>query len=141
MKQLIVLAAVLPLLLVFMMQYTLDQKNQDAISALQQQVYTAKEQARQAGCFTEEIKSQLRSRINTTLGIPEKDIVIAATETPRYRMNTFGETVERGMIHYRVSIPLDKLMAGNRMFGIKDEDNKTVYTVEGVAASERLPAY
>ena len=62
MKQLIVLAAILPLMLIFMAQYTLDQKNSATISILQEQVYTAKEKAKQEGCFTEEIKNELKEK-------------------------------------------------------------------------------
>ena len=46
MKQLIVLAAVLPILLLFMSQYCLDQKNSRIMNDFQQEVYTAKEKAK-----------------------------------------------------------------------------------------------
>jgi hypothetical protein len=138
-KQLIVLAAILPLMLIFMAQYTLDQKNSVAINTLQEKVYTAKEQAKQEGCFTEEIKRELKANISLALGIEENDISITATETRQYRINYFDSSRERGLIHYSVSIPIDKIMAGGRLLGIRDEDNTTLYTVEGTTASERLP--
>ena len=107
MKQLIVLLGVLPLLLIFMMQYTLDQKNSTAISLLQEQVYTAKEQAKQEGYFTPEIRQELRKNISRSLDIPEEEIIIEATETRKYRLNYFDESGERGIIHYEVSVPIN----------------------------------
>ena len=139
MKQLIVLLGVLPLLMVFMMQYTLDQKNSIAVSRLQEQVYTAKEQARQEGCFTPAIKASLKAEIGRTFGIPEEEIVIEATETRQYRLNYFDPTGQRGVIHYRVSVPLKNLMAGTHLLGIDKELNEGVYTISGTAASEYIP--
>ena len=139
MKQLIVLTAILPLLLVFMAQYTLDQKNTFALHQLQEQVYAARELAKQEGCFTEEIQKELRAGISEALGIDESQIEIEATTTRQYRINYFDENRQRGMIHYRVSIPIDKIMAGGSLLGIRDSDNATIYTVEGSTASERLP--
>ncbi|MDD2215977.1 MAG: hypothetical protein PHE41_05350 [Eubacteriales bacterium] len=139
MKQLIVLAAVLPLMLIFLAQYTLDQKNNAIISTLQQQVYTAKEKAKQEGCFTEEIKRELRDQISFDLGIESEEILIIATETRQYRINYFDEHGKRGLIHYRVSVPIDRVMAGGRLLGIQKEKNRTLFTVEGSTASERLP--
>ncbi|MDO4553038.1 MAG: hypothetical protein Q4C22_05825 [Bacillota bacterium] len=138
MKQLIVLAGVLPLLLVFMMQYTLDQKNSASVSWLQEQVYTAKEQAKQEGYFSEEITEALRENISRGLGISPEEVVIVATDTPRYRVNSFAGSQERGLIEYSVSVPIEKVMAGGRLFGIREEENRAVYTIEGVTASERL---
>lgn len=139
MKQFIVLAAILPLMLVLMAQYTLDQKNSIASSTLQELVGNAKEQAKQEGCFTEEIKNELKSDISIALGIETDDIIIVATETRQYRINYFDMCRERGLIHYSVSIPIDKVMAGGRLLGIADEDNTAFCTVEGSTASERLP--
>jgi len=138
-KQLIVLAAILPLMLIFMAQFTLEQKNSAIINALQQQVYTAKEEAKQEGCFTSAITEQLKSNIHTKLGVPEQDILVVATETPQYRINYFDPAGERGMIHYSVSVPIAKIMAGGKLLGIPSEQNKGVYTIEGTTASEKLP--
>lgn len=139
MKQFIVLAAILPLMLIFITQYTLDQKNSAAINTLQQIVYTAKEQARQEGCFSDTIIRELKEDISLALGIEEEDIVITATENRQYRINYFDTGEERGLIHYSVSVPIDKVMAGGILFGIGDENNTALYTVEGTTASERLP--
>lgn len=139
MKQLIVLAAILPLLLVFMAQYTLDQKNSLTYNLLQEQVYLAKEQAKQEGYFSEDIQEKLKKDIGDALGISRDEIIIEATETRQYRLNYFDGDRERGIIHYRVSIPIEKIMAGGKLMGIQSHENTTYYTIEGSTASERLP--
>lgn len=139
MKQLIVLTAILPLMLLFVAQFTLEQKNNYIINDFQQQVYTAKERAKQEGCFTQEIIEELKENISNNLGISESDIAITATETPKYRINYYDPSKERGLIHYSVSIPIDKIMAGGRLLGVPPEENKAIYVVEGTTVSEKLP--
>lgn len=139
MKQLIVLTAVLPLMLVFMMQFTLDQKNNASMNILQEQVYTAKEKAKQEGCFTRDIIEDLKSEISVRLNISKEDVTVNATTSPKYRVNYFDPNRERGVIRYSVSVPIDKIMAGGSLFGITQQSNKGIYTVEGTTASERLP--
>ena len=135
MKQLIVLMGVLPILLAFLMQYSLDQRNSDNISRLQEYEYQAKEQAKQKGCFTPEIREELIGKIERTFDIDEEDMIIELEEIPKYRTSVFDE---RELIHYRISVPIDKIMAGNRFFGISDEENRGMYTIESWTASELL---
>ena len=139
MKQLIVLAGVLPILLLFLAQYTLDQKNSAAVSFVQEQVYTAKEQAKQEGCFTPAIQEELKGKISEKLSLAAEDILIEATESRHYRTNGFQGWGGRGLIHYKVSIPIEKVMAGGTLLGIGPKENRGYYVVEGSAASERLP--
>ena len=142
MKNFIVLAAVLPLLLVFLVQFTLDQRNSANIGRFQEYVYAAKEQAKQEGYFTEEIRSELRQNIAKTFEITEDEIIIEASSTPQYRVNEYlgnGKESGRGMIHYKIGVPINKLMAGRRLFGIKEEENRGMYVIESYTASERLP--
>ena len=135
MKQLIVLMGVLPILLVFLMQYSLDQQNSDNISRFQEYVYQAKEQAKQKGYFTPEIKEEMIGKIESAFDVDEEDIVIEAEEVPQYRTSVFDE---RELIHYKVSVPIDRIMAGNRFLGIPDEENRGMYTIESWTASELL---
>lgn len=143
MKNLIVLAAVLPFLLLFMMQFTLDQKNSANIGRFQSYVYTAKEEAKQKGCFTDEIENRMREKIARDFEIDQNEIQVEATKEVQYRINQFeneGEKIPtRGMIYYRVAVPIEKVIAGNRFFGIKDKENKGEYIIESYTASERLP--
>lgn len=135
MKQLIVLMGVLPIMLIFLFQYTLDQKNNDNISALQEIVYQSKEQAKQEGCFTSEIKEEMIGKIEKNFDITEDEMEIILEEVPQYRSSAFDQ---RELIYYKISVPIDKIMAGNRFFGISDEENRGMYTIESWTASERI---
>lgn len=139
MKNFIVLAAILPLMLVFLLQFTLDQKNSSCVGRFQEYVYTAKEQAKQEGCFTPEIRRQLKENVAAAFGIKEEDVVITAPDTVQYRVNRFSGSDKRGLIYYKVSVPLNQLMAGRRLFGIREQNNRGLYTIESCTASERLP--
>ena len=59
MKRFLVLAAILPLMLVFFVQFSIDRINFSRIGILLDLVYTAKEEAKQEGCFTQQIRSEL----------------------------------------------------------------------------------
>ena len=143
MKQFLVLAAILPLMLVFFVQFSMDQINSSRIGILSDLVYAAKEEAKQEGCFTQQIKSELTANISSALQIDPSDVRIEATDTVRYRIMEAGGygngDWERGLIHYRVSVPIGELMAGRRLFGIREQDNVYYYTIDSYTASEKLP--
>ena len=143
MKQFLVLAAILPLMLVFFVQFSMDQINSSRIGILSDMVYAAKEEAKQEGCFTAQIKSELTANIASALQIDPADVRIEATDTVRYRImeaDRYGnDDWERGLIYYKVSVPIGELMAGRRLFGIREQDNVYYYTIESYTASERLP--
>lgn len=126
---------ILPILLVFLLQYTLDQRNNDNINRLQECVYQAKEQAKQKGCFTPEIKETMIDKIGGYFNIEEEDMEIVLEEIPQYRTSAFDQ---RELIYYKVSVPIEKIMAGNRFFGINDEENCAMYTIESWTASELI---
>jgi hypothetical protein len=135
MKQIIVLAAILPLLLIFIAQFTLQEKNAQVKMGIANDVYAAAEQARQDGCFTAANINRLKQQLASRSGTEESEILIAADEVPKYRVNSYNEN-ER--IHYKVKVPINKAMAGNRFFGIGDEENRGVFVIENDIASERL---
>ncbi|HQC35931.1 MAG TPA: hypothetical protein PL035_02480 [Bacillota bacterium] len=145
MKQFLVLAAILPLMLVFFVQFSMDQTNSARIGRLNDMVYAAKEEAKQQGCFTRDIRARLTAEISSAFGIDPSRIVIEATgeNDVKYRlMSAAGYSSsdwERGLIHYKISLPLGEIMAGRRLFGIKKEENTYNYVIESYAASERLP--
>ncbi|MBR3035054.1 MAG: hypothetical protein IKI53_06765, partial [Firmicutes bacterium] len=94
-------------------------------------------------CFTQQIKSELTANISSALQIDPSDVRIEATDTVRYRImeaDGYGNgDWERGLIHYRVSVPIGELMAGRRLFGIREQDNVYYYTIDSYTASEKLP--
>ncbi len=135
MKQFIVLMAVLPILLLFLAQFTLEQKNHKNMSTLQEYVYSAKEEAKQAGCFTEEIRQNLIRKICDRFAIAPEEIELVLEQIPRYRTTQFDQ---RELIYYKVGVPIEKLMAGNKLLGISDEANKGMYYIESWTASEKI---
>lgn len=135
MKQFIVLLGVLPIMLVFLFQFTLDQNNSHNIGRFQDLVYASKEEAKQQGCFTNEIRTDLVQKISSEFGIAEQDVELTADAIPKYRTNSFDK---RELIYYKVSVPIKQLMAGNKFYGISDEENQTKYTIESWTASELL---
>lgn len=142
MKQFIVLLAVLPLLFLFVMQFTVEQRTYAVLQFVQQEVNGACEEARYAGGFTQEIQTDLRSELSAKLqqaGITVRagDIVIEADEGPRYRINAFRNEKGRGMIAYRITVPLGNLLAGGKLLGI--DRTAGTYTMSGSIASELLP--
>lgn len=135
MKQFIVLLAILPFMMIFLMQYTVEQENHYNISLLQQMVYESKEQAKQEGYFTPRNISNLRDGISTAFGIEPNEIIIETDSIPKYRVNRFDE---RELIHYKIQVPINRVVAGAGFFGIDEEENHGMYTIESYTASELL---
>ena len=140
MKQFIVILAVLPLMLVFLAQFTLDQINDGKISAVNSIVYSAKERAKQDGYFTEENKQQMIEKIKEACGAEDEDIaVVSADSNPRQRLSGASAKWEDDLIFYEVRVTMSGIIAGGDMFGIKDADNKRCYVIQAYTASEYLP--
>ncbi len=135
MKQIIVLAAILPLLLIFIAQFTLQEKNAQVKMGIANDVYAAAEQARQDGCFTAANINRLKQQLASRSGAEESEILIAADEVSKYRVNSY---IENERIHYRIEVPIKSVMAGNRFFGISDKENRGALVIENDIASERL---
>ena len=139
MKQFIVLAAVLPLLLVFMVQFSEEQAYSLRTAAIDDALYTAREMARQDGCFSARVTGWLKKELCRKIkGLKEEDIIIdPATDTrPVLRAGTGRGD---GLIYYRVCVRVDPPRAGLALLGGKKSDKKTYYVVEGFTPSERLP--
>lgn len=136
MKQIIVVTAVLLLLLTFPLQYALEQKNYHHITQFQNIVYNAKEKARAKGFFTPELIEEVKENIIEEFdGINESEIIIEVTENIKYRQNEFDE---RGLIHYKIGVPIKAVIASPKFWGIREEDNSYYYIIESFGASERV---
>ena len=135
MKQLIVLIAVLPIMLIFIMQFALEQQNSSRILRFENYVYTSKEIAKQEGYFSDVNISSLKEKIGRDFNVEKERVTFEGTRTPKYRVNQFDE---RELIYYKVSVPIEKIMSGGSMFGISEEYNKGSYTIESATASECL---
>lgn len=132
MKQLMVLMAVLPIMIVFIIQIGLDQKNAQIATVVQSCTYAAKEQAKQEGCFTDEICKGLKRNIAELANIKEDDIKIEADDRVKGRYDSDK------LIHYKVSVKIKNVMAANKMFGIDDAENAYDFVIESYTASEKV---
>ena len=145
MKQFIVLLAVLPLMIVFFTQFTLDQINESKISIVNECVYAAKENAKQEGGFTAQIQSELKRKLAGALGISESEIVITtnADRSGAVKRMTSASAISAAdwkdkLIYYKISVPIGKMMAGTGFLGIRESENSYVYTIDAYTASEWL---
>ena len=132
MKQFIVLLAVLPVMMILLAQMTASEVNYEKAGYIQNVVYAAKEEAKQEGLFTEEIRERIVKDISEGLSIPESDITVEADETVKYRYS------DDRVIHYKVTVTLRDVMAGGSILGISDSENKAVYVIESSTASEKI---
>lgn len=135
MKDFIVLIAVLILLLPFPLQYALEEYNHNQKSEIQSYVFTAKEKAKQEGYFSEEIKEQLKENISNNLGIEESQIHIITDSKRKYRENKFNKD---NLIYYKIEVPIKRIIAVPIIWGISNDENQSVYKVEGYVASEAI---
>ncbi len=134
MKQFIVLLGIMPLIIIFIMQMSVDQINNHTINAVQSCTYTAKEQAKQEGSFSQKIKEELITDISRKTGITKDKIRVYGDEDIKLRYNTGDDRI----IKYRVEVEIDKIMAGNKFLGISDSENSFTYVIDSYTASERV---
>jgi len=126
MKQFIVLTAVLPILMIFVMQTAYDQKSSYGISLVHDIVYVAKEEAKIEGSFTWDILSKLRGDLSRALSVPPGEIKINCRES--------GD-----ILYYRVEVPIKDVVAGNHILGIKDKDNQYTYVIDSYTRIWTIP--
>jgi hypothetical protein len=120
MKQIIVLAAILPLMMAFVMQYSLEQSRHHATLSAEESIRYACSQATELGGFTPELSERLRSELASKLGVSADSIELA--------LDAPGEAEPA---RYRIVIPVGKIISSNKFFGIKDEDNQMRLLYEG----------
>jgi len=135
MSKYLVLAASVVILLSFVMQYGIEQRNHYNLVSFETTVNSTREEAKQAGAFTTDIIARMKEKIAEQFDVDESEIIVNVSAAKKYRTNEFDE---REVIEYEVGIPLDKLIASNKLWGVSDEDNKTIHYVRGVVPSEAL---
>ena len=136
MKTFIVTVAAIILLMVFPMQNVLDIVNSHKIERFDEIVYSACQKARTDGRFTDSIISQMKDNILAEFpDISEDEIIIDVTTSMKYKRFEFDS---RETINYRIGIPIKKIVSLGNILGIKDEDNRTDYVMEGYVLSEAL---
>jgi len=136
MKTFIVTVAAIILLMVFPMQNVLDIVNSHKIERFDEIVYTACQKARTDGRFTESNISEMQDNILAEFpDVSEDEIIIEVTETMKYKRFEFDS---RETINYKIGVPIKKIVSLGKILGIKDEDNRTDYVMEGYVLSEAL---
>ena len=136
MKTFIVTVAAIILLMVFPMQNVLDIVNSHKIERFDEIVYTACQKARTDGRFTESNISEMQDNILTEFpDISEDEIIIDVTTSMKYKRFEFDS---RETINYKIGVPIKKIVSLGKILGIKDEDNRTDYVMEGYVLSEAL---
>jgi len=136
MKTFIVTVAAIILLMVFPMQNVLDIVNSHKIERFDEIVYAACQKARTDGRFTESNISEMQDNILAEFpDVSEDEIIIEVTETMKYKRFEFDS---RETINYKIGVPIKKIVSLGKILGIKDEDNRTDYVMEGYVLSEAL---
>jgi len=136
MKTFIVTVAAIILLMVFPMQNVLDIVNSHKIERFDEIVYSACQKARTDGRFTESNISQMKDNILAEFpDISEDEIIIDVTTSMKYKRFEFDS---RETINYKIGVPIKKIVSLGKILGIKDEDNRTDYVMEGYVLSEAL---
>lgn len=136
MKQLIVACAMLPLLVVLIMQLGHSQVNMSKYSRVERTLEMTEAAAKQEGCFSEDIKSDLIKSLSEIMKIPEKSISLESTDVNeiKYRSSSY----EDSLMHYIVKFNYCGAMAGNKYFGISDEKNTNQIVIDRYVSSEKL---
>jgi len=123
MKQFLVICAILPLLLIIMLQFTLDQINSSKINSATQAVYTAKEKAQIEGYFSDEIKEELALRLQKA-GFDDSDIEMS--------FDSYDEAQDIGTIlNYYVCVKINNAMAA-----FISGDNSYDYVIDSCTLSQ-----
>jgi len=136
MKTFIVTLAAIILLMVFPMQNVLDIVNSHKIERFDEIVYSACQKASTDGRFTESNISEMKDSILAEFpDVEESEIIVDVTKTVKYKRFEFDS---RETINYKVGIPIKKIVSMGKILGIKDEENRTDYVMEGYVLSEAL---
>jgi len=136
MKTFIVTIAAVILLMVFPMQNVQDIVNSHKIERFDEVVYSACQKARTDGRFTESNISQMKSDILSEFpDVSEDEIIIDVTTSMKYKRFEFDS---RETINYRIGVPIKRIVNMGKFLGIKNEDNRFNYIMEGYVLSEAL---
>ena len=136
MKTFMVTIAAIMLLMVFPMQNVQDIVNSHKIERFDEIVYTACQKARTDGRFTESNISQMKNSILAEFpDVSEDEIIIDVTESMKYKRFEFDS---RETINYKIGVPIKKIVNLGKFLGIKDEENRYCYIMEGYVLSEAV---
>lgn len=134
MKEFIVAAAMLLLLITFPLQNALELSNEVRINKFSDIVYHSTQTARTDGYFTPANIAELRASLLAAFpDLTDADIYVNVTTTPKYRLNVFDS---REAIYYDIRIPVRKIIAAPGIFGITPAQNTYISVRKGFVLSE-----
>ena len=127
MKNLITVVACLTLLLVFVMQFTNNQITHMNLTNAQKQIEIFENGIEKEGCVTESNITDLKNKLVSNFDCDINDIIIEGDSTPK----VIGEKV-----NYKITFPVNNLIASAKVFGISAEENRSSITIEETAISQ-----
>lgn len=139
MKQFIVMAAALPLLLVFLISFSEIQVYSVVTAAVDDTVYAAKEMAKQEGCFSAKVQEWLKTELCRRIRGLDKDGIIIGSGTDTRPVPRAGINGSSGLIRYQVSVPMPGRSSG-AILGVKRDEKPKYYVTDSFTTSEYLPA-
>jgi hypothetical protein len=129
MKQFIVAAALLPILLALLTQFMSLQLAHTRVVRSEELAYTTARAAEIRGAYTADLAQGLASEIAHIYGLSPAEVSVRVD----------GAGGDAPGFHYSVTIPIRRIIASNRLFGISDAENSGHKTIEG--AGIYIPKY
>jgi hypothetical protein len=117
MKQFIVAAAILPILMIFVLQFTKQEIHHSRFLRLEELVHNARMEASMEGEFTQDLRTRLIQGAAEIFQVEPEEVVLQIDEPARYQL----------------SVPMKGIVAAGRFFGIADSENSARYTLRGEA--------
>jgi hypothetical protein len=127
MKQFIVLAAVLPLLLLFVAQFSLEQQNNHRLNGVREIVMSANKTAFAIGGYDGRLIEQVKRDVARATGTREEEIEFEG----RAWVGASANGHEILTVSYKVKTPIKGIMAGARFLGIPEEENQIIFEFSG----------
>lgn len=140
MKQLIITCAIIPIFVVLIMQIGHTQVNMSRLQGVERCIEEAEFAACSEGYFSNEVIEKMRVELADILNVEENSIEIDATGIAerKYRKDKFSRSSD--LLQLKIDAVYYGIMAGNRLFGICDEDNCISITINRYIHSEKLRA-
>ena len=120
MKQFIVLAAVLPILLLFIAQSSLDRLNDRRVELAGSAIRAFERDASYCGVDPSAEADLLRARLAQIFEVKDGEVRLDLTPSE-----------DDTQIRYQIAVPMGKLMAGGALLGLDEAQNSGVFTFEG----------
>lgn len=141
MKQFLVLVAVLPIVLIIMVEFSLNTMINTKVDAINDIVYTFKEQAKQDGTFAD-VQDDIKKEISRVTGISENEIIVDGDVSGdlKYRVNQLPQDADEDwlrdkFLHYVVKVPIKEMRSIGTLLHKNSPD---YYVIDSYTASEKL---